>query len=49
MVGYAFLLLQGWVEWAGVVRSGGRVWGVGACRAGPDLVGVEYSWGVLSS
>ena len=26
MVGYAFLLLPGWVEWAGVVKSGGRVW-----------------------
>ena len=24
MVGYDFLLLQGWVEWVGVVRSGGR-------------------------
>ena len=49
MVGYAFLLLQGWVEWVGVVRSGGRVWVVGACGAGQGLVGVEHSWGVLLS
>ena len=47
MFRYAFLLLRGWVEWAGLVKSAGRVWGVGACGAGQGLVGVEYSCGVI--
>ena len=49
MVGCAFLLLWGWVEWARVVNSGGMVWGVSACWAGQGLVGVEYSWGLILS
>ena len=48
MVRYAFLL-RGWVEFAGLVKSVYRVWGVGACGAGQGLVGVEYSCGVIIS
>ena len=48
MVGYAFLLLWGWVESVGVVRSGGR-FGEPAGAGWEGLVGVEYDWGVILS
>ena len=44
MVGYAFLLLRGWVDWLGVVLGHGEVCGVGGCQGG-----VEYSWAEIVS
>ena len=42
MVRYAFLLLRGWVEWVGVVRSGGMLGeSAGVVGGGGGLVGVE--------
>ena len=51
MVGYAFLLLQGWVECVGAVRTGGRFGESAGARVGGGGwgFGVEYGWGVILS
>ena len=49
MVGYAFLLLRGWLEWVGVVRSRARLESRQVRGGGRGLVGVKYGWGVILS
>ena len=43
MVGYAFLLLRGWVDWVGVVRSGERF----GESAGPVAGGVWFMYNTV--